>query len=118
MNEIAPLTLEEAATYFRVSRRYFQGFIAVHPFYRMMGRRKLFFPDDIRRLTEALKRPCPSSSYRRANANRQITQSEVRTSESTLTELRELLTSAKRKKSLTASSDKTCQGMVRHGPLS
>lgn len=51
----APLTLEEAAAHFRVSRRFFQDFIASHPFYRVLGRRKLFFSDDIHRLTEALK---------------------------------------------------------------
>src|SRR5215468_1947234 len=65
-----PKTLEEAAAYFRVSRRFFQDFLSNHPFYRVMGRRKLFFPDDIRRLTEALKRPCHSSSSRRGKANR------------------------------------------------
>jgi hypothetical protein len=82
-----PKTLEEAAAYFRVSRRFFQGFIAEFPFYREIGRRKLFFADDIWHLTEALKRPCPSSSSRRAKANRPTTQSEAPTSDATLTEL-------------------------------
>jgi hypothetical protein len=103
----APLTLEEAAAHFRVSRRFFQDFIASHPFYRVLGRRKLFFSDDIHRLTEALKRPCHLSSSRRVRANRQITQSAERTNESTLTELRELLTSKKRKTFSKVSFDKS-----------
>src|SRR6516225_1496597 len=102
-----PKTLEEAAAHFRVSRRFFQDFLSNHPFYRVMGRRKLFFPDDIRRLTEALKRPCHSSSSRCAKANRPTTRSAEHTSESTLTELRELLKSERRKKSSTPSSDRS-----------
>src|SRR5215475_2018115 len=102
MNE-QPKTLEEAAAHFRVSRRFFTGFIALHPFYREIGRRKLFFPDDIRRITEALKRPCPSRSDRRAKAKTQTMKSVERSTESTLNELRALLTGAKPKKSLSAS---------------
>ena len=102
-----PKTLEEAAAHFRVSRRFFQDFLSNHPFYRVMGRRKLFFPDDIRRLTEALKRPCHSSSSRRGKANRPTTPSAERSTESTLTELRALLTSGKRKSSSTKSSEQS-----------
>ena len=53
-------TLEEVASRFRVSRRTLQDFIRLHPYYRRLGRRKLFTEDDIARLYEAL--PCPSSS--------------------------------------------------------
>lgn len=84
----APLTLAEAAAHFRVSRRFFQEFIQTNPFYRMMGRRKLFFEDDIARITEALKRPRQSISARRAPAKCRPT---APTSESALNELRALL---------------------------
>lgn len=83
-------TLDEAAAEFRVSRRFFQDFIRKNPFYRVLGRRKLFSDDDMRRLFELL--PCPSNSARRAPAKRRIGKSEAPTSESTLNELRALLT--------------------------
>src|ERR1700719_4345480 len=52
-------TLEEVAARFRVSRRTLQDFLREHPYYRVLGRRKLFTETDIQRLYEAL--PCPSS---------------------------------------------------------
>src|ERR1035437_2638974 len=54
------LTMDEVAARFRVSRRSFQLFIRQYPYYRTLGRRKLFTEADIARLYEAL--PCPSSS--------------------------------------------------------
>jgi excisionase family DNA binding protein len=56
-------TLEEVAERFRVSRRTLQEFLKDHPYYRILGRRKLFTEADIERLYEAM--PCPSSSYRK-----------------------------------------------------
>src|SRR5262249_57779243 len=53
-------TLDEVAERFRVSRRTLQDFLRDHPYYRNLGRRKLFTEADITRLYEAL--PCPSSS--------------------------------------------------------
>src|SRR4051794_27435753 len=53
-------TVDEVAERFRVSRRTFQAHIRQHPYYRQMGRRKLFTEADIQRLYEAL--PCPSNS--------------------------------------------------------
>jgi hypothetical protein len=53
-------TLEEVAARFRVSRRTLQDFVRIHPYYRRLGRRKLFTEADIARLYEAL--PCSNSS--------------------------------------------------------
>jgi excisionase family DNA binding protein len=57
--EIELFTVEEVAARFRVSRRTLQAFIREHPYYRTLGRRKLFTEADIARLYEALT--CPSS---------------------------------------------------------
>ena len=46
-------TLEEVAERFRVSRRTLQDFLRDHPYYRTLGRRKLFTEADITRLYEA-----------------------------------------------------------------
>lgn len=81
-----PLTLNEAAAHFRVSRRAFQDIIARYPFYRMMGRRKLFFPDDVARIRDALPRPKHFTSRARLT-----TKPEIRTSEAAWAELRALL---------------------------
>ncbi len=59
-------TVEEVAERFRVSRRTLQDFLRDHPFYRTLGRRKLFSEADITHLYEAL--PCPSSSNENAEA--------------------------------------------------
>lgn len=93
MDELSkqPKTLDEAAAFFRVSRRCFQDFLRDHPFYRTLGRRKLIFPEDLARLKEALSKPCLSASDLRAKGKRQTMKSGVPTSESTLNELRALL---------------------------
>ena len=60
VNNDAPLrlsTMGEVADTLRVSRRWLQGFIRLHPHYRMAGRKKLFSPADVQLLIEAL--PCP-----------------------------------------------------------
>src|SRR5215475_14649668 len=59
-------TLEEVAERFRVSRRTLQDYIRRHPYYRTLGRRKLFTEADITRLYEAM--PCPSNSTENAEA--------------------------------------------------
>jgi len=51
---------EEVAAYMRVSRRTLQDILRKYPFYRLVGRKKLFTDQDIRHLIEAL--PCPSKS--------------------------------------------------------
>jgi len=83
-------TIEEVARLFRVSRRTLQGYLRQHPYYRILGRRKLFTEADITRLYESL--PCPSNSNRHAKARRHITASGAPTSESLLTEALALLT--------------------------
>ena len=54
-------TLEEVADRFRVSRRTMQELVKKHPFYRVLGRRKLFSEADISALYGAL--PCPSNLH-------------------------------------------------------
>src|SRR5262249_40292942 len=44
---------------FRVSRRTMRSYVKLHPFYRVLGGRKLFTRSDIKALYEALE--CPSS---------------------------------------------------------
>jgi hypothetical protein len=82
-------TMAEVADRMRVSRRWLQGFIKAHPFYRTAGRKKLFSDSDIRRLMDAL--PCPCDSSLRVKASRRTGQSAGRISESPLIELRGLL---------------------------
>ena len=53
-------TLAETAAIFRVSKRVFAQFIADKPFYRTIGRAKLFTDQDIAQLYEAME--CPSKS--------------------------------------------------------
>lgn len=52
-------TIDEVAQRFRVSRRKLQAIIRDRPYYRVIGRRKLFTEADIQRLYESL--PCPSN---------------------------------------------------------
>ena len=63
MTMTAPLelfTLEEVARTFRVSPRTMREHVRAHPFYRVLGSRKLFSRSDVKALYEALE--CPSSS--------------------------------------------------------
>jgi len=60
-------TLEEVAERFRVSRRTLQDFLRTHPYYRRLGRRKLFTEADISRLYESLACP-PSRSSEEAGS--------------------------------------------------
>ena len=100
-----PKTIDEAAAFFRVKRRFFQDFIKDHPFYHPFGRRKLFFPEDLARIKEALPTPCPSNSAPRAKARRLTMKSAAPTSESTLSELRKLLTKSRPPKPCAPSSE-------------
>src|SRR5450759_5272540 len=82
-------TVEEVAARFRVSRRSLQAHIRQHPYYRTLGRRKLFTEADIGRLYEAL--PCPSTSFRPAKARPRTGASGAPISKSLLTEAQELI---------------------------
>jgi N4 Gp49/Sf6 Gp66 family protein len=66
------LTMNEAAAHFRVGRRFFQDFIKAHPHYRIMGRRKLFFSDDIERTKNALARPAGPGATAQKTAARAL----------------------------------------------
>src|SRR5712664_2663012 len=80
--------MDEVARTMRVSRRWLQGFIRDHPFYRLCGTKKVFTDEDVARLIGAL--PCPGSSSRRAKARRSSGTSGASTAESLLTEVRAL----------------------------
>jgi len=92
-------TMEEVAEHLHVSRRKLQDLIRDYPFYRCAGRRKLFTPHDLSQLIQAL--PCHSNSTIRGRVNRPTTRYAAHTSKSPLTELQELLTARKRRKSST-----------------
>src|SRR5215831_20536395 len=81
-------TMDEAAVEMRVSRRWLQDFIQQYPYYRLAGRKKLFTPEHIARLIEAM--PCPGNSSRRAPVRRAGITSAARTSASDLTTALEL----------------------------
>jgi len=55
-------TLAEVAAIFRVSKRVFAQFIADKPFYRTIGRAKLFTDQDIAQLYEAMESPSKALS--------------------------------------------------------
>src|SRR2546430_3121756 len=60
MTTLELFTLDEVAATFRVSPRKMREHVRLHPFYRVLGGRKLFTRSDIKALYEALE--CPSSS--------------------------------------------------------
>lgn len=61
-HRIEPLmTMPEVARLLRISRRGLQDIIRRHPYYREVGRKKLFTMSDYENLLEALKCPSPSS---------------------------------------------------------
>src|SRR5258708_28901987 len=95
------LTLNEAATELRKSRRWLQDCLARHPldaagipFYVPLGRTKTFDDSDLDRIraTAREEERCRLNSPRPARPRRRIIPSAAPTSESTLTELRALLT--------------------------
>lgn len=75
--------MEEVAAQLGKSRRWLQDFLRDRPYGRMAGRKRLFTESDVATLIEEL--PCPSSSVRRAPANRRIGPSGGNTSGSALT---------------------------------
>src|ERR1700694_2043876 len=98
------LTLSEAATELRKSRRWLQT-LSLHPvdaagvpFYAPLGRTKTFSDSDLERIraTAREEERCRLNSSRPAKAKRRTTPSVERTSECTLTELRALLTKSSR----------------------
>lgn len=91
------LTMDEAATKLRISRRWLQDFIQDHPYYRTAGRKKLFTDEDITRLIEAM--PCPGNSSRRVKARPRSGTSVANISASLLTEVRALARSERPKRS-------------------
>jgi excisionase family DNA binding protein len=91
---IALYTMDEAAKELRVSRRWLQEFIQRHPYYRTVGRKKLFTAEDLARLIGAL--PCPGSSSRPAKARRRTGTSVANTSASLWTTARALLRNERR----------------------
>src|ERR1700686_4613791 len=101
------LTLSEAATELRKSRRWLQAWLALHPadaagvpFYAPLGRTKTFSDSDLDRIraTAREEERCRLTSSRPARARLRTTPSAAPTSESTLSELRALPTSNSRKK--------------------
>src|SRR6516165_11468489 len=60
MTTLELFTLDEVAATFRVSPRKMREHVRLHPFYRVLGGRKLFTRSDIKALYEALE--CPSNS--------------------------------------------------------
>src|ERR1035437_7761365 len=82
-------TVDEVTARFRVSRRTLQAHLRQHPYYRTLGRRKLFTEPDIARLFEAL--PCTSVSSRPAKARPRTGASGAPISKSLLTEAQELI---------------------------
>ena len=103
--------LEEVAERFRVSRRTMQEVVRAHPYYRVIGRRKLFTEADIARLYEAL--PCPSNS---SSANPVFGTFAAPSEASLLTKAHALLNAKPLKRSERAGSGRSrkaqCSGVV------
>ncbi len=59
------MTMERVAERLHVCRKTLQRIIQDHPYYRQVGRRKIFTEADFQRLVEAL--PCPSNSCPQAH---------------------------------------------------
>lgn len=96
-------TLDETAERFRVSRRTMQDFVRRFPFYRTLGRRKLFTEEDIASLYEAL--PCPSSS--REGTEAQTGTSVGPSAASLSTRLQALLTAKRPRRSVRGANGKS-----------
>src|SRR4029077_7432698 len=96
-------TVDEVAALFRVSKRTLQDFLRLHPYYRRLGRRKLFTEADIARLYEAL--PCPSNL---PDATEVQTSTSAAPSEASLwTRAQALLTDRPRKPSVRSGNGKS-----------
>src|SRR5262245_2989700 len=93
-------TIEEAAAWFRMSRRAFQAVIQRHPLYFVAGRRKLFSEQNLHDLRAALEhegreKACRSNSKSRALVGPPTGRSAALISASTLTAARALLRKAR-----------------------
>jgi excisionase family DNA binding protein len=88
------LTLDEVAAYFRVSKRTMLEYVRQHPYYRMIGKRKLFTQADVLALEESLK--CPSNSAPQSRGERRTSRYAEPTSEFTSTDLLKHLTERSR----------------------
>ena len=97
MGELVVYTTDEVVARLKVSPRWFREFLKKHPYYREAGRAKLFTDVDIQRLYEAMT--CPSSSSNRGRGKPRTTRYAGLTSDNTLTELQELLSSQRQGKS-------------------
>src|SRR5712692_7611400 len=125
VNKMRALTLSEAATELRKSRRWLQTWLALHPadaagvpFYAPLGRTKTFSVSDLERIRAAAREEerCRLNSSRPARAKRRTTPSAAHTSESTLTELRALLTKSSPAKSSKASRGLSNAASMRQSP--
>src|SRR6516165_4034547 len=88
-------TMDEVARKLRISRRFLQDIIKDHPYYKAFGRKKLFTDEDVSRIIEAMS--CRGISARRARVARRTGTSGASTSESLLTEVRELANAKRRR---------------------
>ena len=96
-------TMDEVAQALHISRRKLQDVIKERPFYRQIGRQKVFTEADIKALVESLS--CPSSS---PNATAEKTGTSVAPSEASLwTKLQALTTAKEPKKSASAGKRKS-----------
>ena len=59
---IVPVDINGAATVLGVSRRYFVDLLKVHPHYERRGTKKVFYPEHITALREALSLQYPNQS--------------------------------------------------------
>src|SRR5438045_7317618 len=111
------LTMSEAATELRKSRRWLQDWLRDHPvdrygvpFYSPLGRAKLFGEADLNRILETAREEerCRLNSSRRLrDVGRRTTQSAAPTSASTLKDLRALLTGTSPRRSSKKSNDQS-----------
>ena len=62
MQEPLLYIMDEAAEMLRIKRRRLQMLLHEYPFYRMIGRRKVFTSGDLKKIIEALPRPSRLSS--------------------------------------------------------
>src|SRR5262245_15396033 len=113
MTDDRGMDMNEAAERIGISRRLLQDWLRGHPmdaqgepFYSPFGRRKTFTDSDIDRIRAAAKRDlaCRSLSASSEEVRRRTTPSAAPTSESTLKQLRALLTKSSPARSCATSS--------------
>ncbi len=94
----------------RIKRRRLQMLLHEFPFYRMIGRRKVFTRGDLEKIVEAL--PQPSASSLPARGVRRTGASGGRTLDATLTLARDLLNQPSPKQASGAKSVRSGTGVV------